>query len=139
MKEKLKSKLTVNDFSVISTIGKGSYGKVLLVKKKDNDKIYAMKILKKKEMMKRKQVEHIKTERKILELIDHPFIIKLRHAFQNEHKLYLVMDYCHGGELFFHISRIGRFNEEVVKFYSAQLIFAIEHLHHFDIIYREYC
>lgn len=85
----------------------------MLVKKNDEDHIYAMKVLKKKDMIKRKQVEHIKTERKIMELIDHPFIIKLRYAFQNPQKLYLVMDYCPGGELFFHIQRVNRFNEEV--------------------------
>ena len=93
-------------------VGKGSYGKVLLVKKNDDHKVYAMKILKKKQMIKRNQVEHIKTERRILELIDNPFIIKLRFAFQTPQKLYLVMDYCPGGELFFHIQRVERFNEE---------------------------
>lgn len=93
-------------------MGKGSYGKVLLVKKNDDQKVYAMKILKKKQMIKRNQVEHIKTERRILELIDNPFIIKLRFAFQTTQKLYLVMDYCPGGELFFHIQRVERFNEE---------------------------
>jgi serine/threonine protein kinase len=71
-----------------------------------------MKILKKKQMIKRNQVEHIKTERSILELIDNPFIIKLKYAFQNPQKLYLVMEYCPGGELFFHIQRVERFNEE---------------------------
>jgi serine/threonine protein kinase len=102
---------------IIKVVGKGSYGKVLLVKKNDDDKIYAMKVLKKKHMIKRNQVEHIKTERKILELIDHPFIIKLKYAFQNPQKLYLVMDYCPGGELFFHIQRVERFNEEAYLYY----------------------
>ena len=74
-------------------IGKGSYGKVLLVEKKDDKKIYAMKILKKKAMIKRNQVTHIKTERRIMELIDHPFIVKLRYAFQTPQKLYFIMDY----------------------------------------------
>ena len=106
------NKLSIEDFSTIKVVGKGSYGKVLLVKKNDDQKVYAMKILKKKQMIKRNQVEHIKTERRILELIDNPFIIKLRFAFQTPAKLYLVMDYCPGGELFFHIQRVERFNEE---------------------------
>ena len=131
------NKLTINDFSIIKVIGKGSYGKVLLVKKNDDDKVYAMKVLKKKAMIKRNQVEHIKAERKIMELVDHPFIVKLKYAFQNPSKLYLVMDYCPGGELFFHIQRVERFNEEAVKFYGAQLVLAIEHLHKNNIIYRE--
>ena len=140
-KEKLSNftskKLTINDFTTLKFIGKGSYGKVLLVEKKDDKKIYAMKILKKKAMIKRNQVTHIKTERKIMELVDHPFIVKLRYAFQNPQKLYMVMDYCPGGELFFHIQRVERFNEEAVKFYGAQLVLALDHLHKNNIIYRE--
>lgn len=131
------NKLTINDFSIIKVIGKGSYGKVLLVKKNDEDSIYAMKVLKKKAMIKKNQVEHIKAERKIMELIDFPFIIKLKYAFQNPSKLYLVMDYCPGGELFFHIQRVERFNEEAAKFYASQLVLALEHLHLNNIIYRE--
>ena len=122
---------------ILKVVGKGSYGKVLLVRKKDDDSIYAMKVLKKKYMRKKNQVEHIKTERQILELMDFPFIIKLKFAFQNEHKLYLVMDYCPGGELFFHIQRVERFNEEAVKFYAAQMSLAIDYLHRNNIIYRE--
>jgi len=76
-------------------------------------------------------------ERQILELMDFPFIIKLKYAFQNEHKLYLIMDYCPGGELFFHIQRVERFNEEAVKFYAAQITLAINHLHENNIIYRD--
>jgi serine/threonine protein kinase len=106
------NKITIDDFSILKVIGKGSYGKVLQVKRKDDGYVYAMKVLKKKYMRKKNQVEHIKTERQILELMEFPFIIKLRYAFQNEHKLYLVTDYCPGGELFFHIQRVERFNEE---------------------------
>ena len=96
-----------------------------------------MKILKKKAMIKRNQVLHIKTERRIMELIDHPFIVKLIYAFQTAQKLYMVMDYCPGGELFFHIQRVERFNEQAAKFYGAQLVLAIDHLHKNNIIYRE--
>jgi serine/threonine protein kinase len=129
--------MTVDDFTSLKLIGKGSYGKVFLVQKKDDQKIYAMKILKKKAMIKRNQVNHIKTERKIMELIDHPFIVKLIYAFQTSQKLYMVMDYCPGGELFYHIQRVERFNEEAVKFYGAQLVLALDHLHKNNIIYRE--
>jgi serine/threonine protein kinase len=96
-----------------------------------------MKVLKKKAMIKRNQVVHIKAERRIMELIDHPFIVKLRFAFQTPQKLYMVMDYCRGGELFFRIQRVERFNEEAVKFYGAQLALALDHLHKNNIIYRE--
>ena len=130
-------KISVDDFSTLRVIGKGSYGKVLLVEKKDDKKIYAMKILKKKAMIKRNQVTHIKTERRIMELIDHPFIVKLRYAFQTPQKLYFIMDYCPGGELFFHIQKVERFNEDAVKFYGAQIALALDHLHKNNIIYRE--
>jgi protein-serine/threonine kinase len=137
IKKITNNKLTIDEFLILKVVGKGSYGKVLLVRKKDDNGIYAMKVLKKKYMIKKNQVEHIKTERQILEMMDFPFIIKLKFAFQNEHKLYLVMDYCPGGELFFHIQRVERFNEEAVKFYAAQLILAIEYLHKNNIVYRD--
>lgn len=130
-------KLNVDDFTIIKVIGRGSYGKVILVKKKESEEVLAMKILKKKEMIVRNQVLHIKTERKIMEMIDHPFIIKLEYAFQNRQKLYLLTKFCPGGELFFHIQKIQRFNEDATKFYAAQIILALELLHSKDIIYRE--
>lgn len=139
--EKIKkitnNKITIDDFSILKVVGKGSYGKVLQVKKRDDKQVYAMKVLKKRYMRKKNQVEHIKTERQILELMEFPFIINLKYAFQNEQKLYLVMDYCPGGELFFHIQRVERFNEEAVKFYAAQMVLAIHYLHENNIIYRE--
>lgn len=131
------NKLTIDDFTIIKVVGKGSYGKVLLVKKNDDNKTLAMKVLKKKHMIKRNQVQHTKTERSILELVKHPFIIQLKYAFQNEVKLYFVVDYCPGGELFFHIQKVERFNEEATKFYASQMVLALEHLHSLNVIYRE--
>ena len=89
---------------MLSVIGKGSYGKVLLVKKNDTGKLYALKILKKAEIIRRNQVEHTMTERRILESIRHPFIVRMDYAFQSESKLMFVLDYCPGGELFFYLS-----------------------------------
>ena len=137
IKKVTDDKLTIDDFTVIKVVGKGSYGKVLLVKKNDDSATLAMKVLKKKHMIKRNQVEHTKTERSILELVKHPFIIQLRYAFQSQVKLYFVVDYCPGGELFFHIQKVERFNEEAAKFYAAQMVLALEHLHKLNIIYRE--
>ena len=137
IKKVINNKLSIDDFTVEKVVGKGSYGKVLLVKKNNDNTTLAMKVLKKKHMIKKNQVEHTKTERSILELVHHPFIISLRYAFQNQLKLYLVVDYCPGGELFYHIQKVERFNEEAVKFYAAQMVLAIEHLHSLNIIYRE--
>jgi serine/threonine protein kinase len=106
-----KTKLDVDDFVILKLIGKGSYGKVYLVRRKGYENIYAMKVLKKKDMITKEQVTHVKTEKRIMECIDHPFVNRLKHAFQNKLKLYLLTDFCPGGELYFHLSRIGRFNE----------------------------
>lgn len=96
-------KIAKTDFTMIKVIGKGSYGKVLLVKKKDTGKLYAMKVLKKTFIRQKKQIKNTMTERKILERISHPFIVKMNFAFQSTKKLFLVLDYCPGGELFFYI------------------------------------
>ncbi|CDW75713.1 rps6 protein kinase [Stylonychia lemnae] len=130
-------KISKDDFNLIQVIGTGSYGKVLLVKKKQNGKLYAMKVLKKKQLRKQRQVKNTWTERMILEKINHPFIVKMNFAFQNEKKLFLVLDYCPGGELFFYISQIGRFKEQSAKFYAANILLALECLHQNDIIYRD--
>jgi protein-serine/threonine kinase len=83
-------------------LGKGSYGKVMLVKMADRPgEIYAMKMLRKEHIVKRNQVEHTKSERNVLEAVEHPFIVKLHYAFQTPKKLYVVLEFCAGGELFF--------------------------------------
>ena len=128
---------TLEDFSQLKVLGRGAFGKVVLVRLEKNKKLYAMKILKKEIVIKRKQVNHTMTERSLLEKLNHPFIVKLIYAFQTPQKLYMVMDYCPGGELFYHIQRVERFNEEAVKFYGAQLVLALDHLHKNNIIYRE--
>lgn len=129
--------LRVEDFELLKVVGKGSFGKVMQVKKKDTGNIYAMKVLKKDQLVKRKQVAHTQTERKVLESIDHPFIVSLRFAFQTETKLYMILDYFTGGELFFHLKSHGRFPEERAKFYAAEITLALECLHKNDIVYRD--
>ena len=131
------STIGVNDFILLKVLGKGSFGKVLLVKKKDDNKVYAMKCLKKQRVFQRHQVEHTKTERRVLGFLKHPFLVSLYYAFQNDYKLYLVLDYCAGGELFFHLSKAGRFTEERTKFYSGEILLAIEYLHNKNVIYRD--
>lgn len=88
-----------------------------------------MKVLSKSNIVKRKQVEHTKTERRVLGTINHPFIVRLHYAFQTEEKLYFVLDYAAGGELFFHLSRMKKFPEPVARFYCAEIILALEALH----------
>lgn len=130
-------RISKDDFNLISVIGKGAYGKVLLVKKKSNQTLYAMKILKKNHLRQLKQVKNTLTERKILETVNHPFIVRMNYAFQSESKLFLVLDYCPGGELFFYINKFKRFNETNTKFYAACILLALECLHERDVVYRE--
>ncbi|CAG9323466.1 unnamed protein product [Blepharisma stoltei] len=128
---------SLEDFELLSVLGHGSYGKVLLVKKRDTQALYAMKILKKKHLAVKNQIQHTRTERWILENIKHPYIVKLYYAFQNSQKLYLLVDFCPGGELFFHLSRAKRFDENRARFYAACIVLALDHLHKQNIVYRD--
>jgi len=125
------------DFTMIRVLGKGCVGRVLLVRKNDTGKIYAMKILEKNQILKEKQVRYTQTERSILGNIQHPFIVKLYFAFQTPKRLCLVMQYCPGGELFFHLGRFRYFTESHARFYAAEIVLALEHLHKHSIIYRD--
>jgi protein-serine/threonine kinase len=109
----------------------------MLVRQKQTGNVYAMKMLRKEHVVKRNQVEHTKTERHVLETVSHPFIVNLMFAFQTPRKLYFVLEYCMGGELFFHLSRAGRFSESRGRFYFCEILLAIEYLHKLNIIYRD--
>lgn len=121
----------------IKVIGRGNYGKVVLVEKKGTNEHYAMKILKKKLIEEKKQVEHSKTEKLILANASCPFIVKLYCSFQDKKNLYLVMEYLSGGELFFHLSQQGVFSELRTRFYLAEIILGLEYLHNNNIVYRD--
>jgi len=96
-----------------------------------------MKVLRKQAIIARKQDAHTRAEKSILQKIQHPFIVKLHYAFQTKDKLYMILDYVNGGELFFHLKKEGRFSEERVRFYAAEIISAIAHLHSLGIVYRD--
>ncbi|GBG23950.1 Protein kinase, putative [Hondaea fermentalgiana] len=130
-------KPSLDDFEMVRVLGKGSFGKVLLCKKRDTGKLYAIKVLKKQHVVKRRQVVHTKTERSVLGLVDHPFVVKLHYAFQTGDKLHFVLDFCSGGELFFHLGRAGRFNESLGRFYAAEIALALGHLHKKGVVYRD--
>lgn len=129
-----------SDFEILKLIGKGTFGQVYQVRKKDTRRIYAMKVLQKKVIVQKKEVAHTVGERNILvrtAMADSPFIVGLKFSFQTPSELYLVTDYMSGGELFWHLQKEGRFDEKRAKFYIAELILAIQHLHQNDIVYRD--
>lgn len=129
-----------DDFEILKLIGKGTFGQVYQVKKRDTDRIYAMKVLSKKVIVQKKEVAHTVGERNILvrtALTESPFIVGLKFSFQTPADLYLVTDYMSGGELFWHLQKEGKFLEPRAKFYIAELILALEHLHTHDIVYRD--
>ncbi|CAM9553864.1 unnamed protein product [Ascophyllum nodosum] len=132
-----KRKVGLDSFKIVRVIGKGSFGKVFLVREKVGGEIYAMKVLRKDNIIKRNQVEHTKTERNVLGYVKHPFIVGLNMAFQTRDKLFFVLDYCAGGELFFHLGKLGKFPAARSRFYSAEITLALQYVHRLDIVYRD--
>lgn len=134
-------KLGPQDFELKKVLGKGGYGKVFQVRKTtgaDANSYFAMKVLKKASIVRnQKDTAHTRAERNILEAVRHPFIVELVYAFQTGGKLYLILEYLSGGELFMHLEREGIFLEDTTCFYLCEIILALEHLHNLGIIYRD--
>lgn len=137
----LCKRLGPQDFELRKVLGKGGYGKVFQVRKitgPDSGAHFAMKVLKKASIVRnQKDTAHTKAERNILEAVKHPFIVELVYAFQTGGKLYLILEYLSGGELFMHLEREGIFLEDTACFYLSEIILALEHLHSLGIIYRD--
>jgi protein-serine/threonine kinase len=132
------SKVSIHDFNVVTTIGKGAFGQVFLVKsKRDATQLYAMKSFRRKDMKRDRQYDIIEKERKIMEGLHCPFIVEMHFVLKTKESLFFILDYCAGGELLFHLSRLGRFPERTAKFYCAELCLALEYLHERDIMYRD--
>ncbi len=128
----------LQDFEMLKLLGRGSYGKVILVRKTDEPgQLFAMKVLKKAELLDGGQVEHTRAERDILATVRHPNVVRLKYAFQTTRRLYLVLEYCPGGELFFHLQQGGRFGERKARFYAGNVVLALEHFHRQKIVYRD--
>ncbi|PNP48100.1 hypothetical protein TGAMA5MH_00757 [Trichoderma gamsii] len=130
-------KLTIDDFDLLTLVGKGSFGKVMQVQKKDTGRIYAIKTIRKAKIISRSEVTHTLAERSVLAQINNPFIVPLKFSFQSPEKLYFVLAFVNGGELFFHLSKEGRFDINRSRFYTAELLCALECLHGFNVVYRD--
>ncbi|KAI7879790.1 kinase-like protein [Lichtheimia hyalospora FSU 10163] len=128
---------TLQDFELMDTLGTGTFGRVYLTRFRSTNKFYAMKVLKKSEVVRLKQVEHLLWEKQILASVRFPFIVDLFCAFQDNTNLYMLLGYVVGGELFSHLRRAGRFTNDMTRFYASEIVLAIEYLHSKNIVYRD--
>jgi protein kinase A len=136
--KKYNIKLNISDFEQLQTVGVGSFGRVRLCRHKKNNKIYVMKILKKYEIVKQKQVDHVYSEYNILSILNHPFIVELKGVNVLDPKfLYFILEYVPGGELFTLLRSKSSFPLAQAKFYIAHIITIFEYLHSKNIIYRD--
>ncbi|RZC05941.1 Serine/threonine-protein kinase CBK1 isoform C [Glycine soja] len=132
-----RHKICVNDFELLTIIGRGAFGEVRLCREKKSGNIYAMKKLKKSEMLRRGQVEHVRAERNLLAEVASHCIVKLYYSFQDAEYLYLIMEYLPGGDIMTLLMREDTLSENVARFYIAQSVLAIESIHKHNYIHRD--
>lgn len=132
-----RTRLSLDDFETVKVIGKGAFGEVRLVQKKDTGKIYAMKTLLKSEMYKKDQLAHVKAERDVLAGSDSPWVVSLYYSFQDAQYLYLIMEFLPGGDLMTMLIRWQVFTEDITRFYMAECVLAIEAIHKLGFIHRD--
>ncbi|KAK8478534.1 hypothetical protein V6N13_072466 [Hibiscus sabdariffa] len=144
--EQVQAKIGPENFEILRVVGQGAFGKVFQVRRKggdagdvegDGDGIFAMKVMKKVTIIKKNHVDYMRAERDILTKVVHPFIVQLRYSFQTKSKLYLILDFINGGHLFFHLYRQGIFSEDQARFYTAEIVSAVSHLHNCGIVHRD--
>ena len=131
------SKPGPTDYELLTLLGKGSFGEVFLVKRRSDSELFAMKVLRKDVIMGQNLVKYAMTERNVLSYIKHPFIVSLEAAFQTSTSLFLILNYCPGGDLGWHLAREKRFSEHRARIYAAEVLLALEELHQRDIIFRD--
>ena len=125
----------LEDFTIRWPIGVGGFSTVVEVWKNSSGKIYAMKMIKKEMIEKKDKVKQIMMERRILEIVKFPNTIKLHWAFKSKDYLHMVLDFCPGGELFYHLVKFGKFSEWIAWFYFCEVLLALEYLHEKNIVY----
>ncbi|OIV99748.1 hypothetical protein TanjilG_26086 [Lupinus angustifolius] len=132
-----RHKICADDFDLLTIIGRGAFGEVSLCREKKSGNIYAMKKLKKSEMLRRGQVEHVRAERNLLAEVASDCIVKLYYSFQDVEHLYLIMEYLPGGDIMTLLMREETLTETVARFYIAQSVLAIESIHKHNYIHRD--
>ncbi|KAH9641957.1 hypothetical protein HF086_011707 [Spodoptera exigua] len=128
---------TPDDYDRIKAIGNGAYGEVFLVRDKCSFNYHAMKVVEKGVVVERKHVKHLILEKEILRCVKFPFIVSLEYAFKDNMYLYFILPFVSGGEMFTYLNKYGSFSENLAIFYTAQLVLALEYLHHCQIIHRD--
>ena len=134
---KTVKEVKLEDFKILKVIGRGSFGKVCLVEYLPRKEIYAMKSLKKDILIEQDKINNTLLEKEILKTIDHPLLCGLVFCFQTPERIYFVMPFLNGGELFQHLRKFRTFDEEKVRFYGAQIALALQYLHEKGIVYRD--
>ncbi|KAJ2852239.1 Serine/threonine-protein kinase [Coemansia brasiliensis] len=132
-----RTKLSVLDFQTVKVIGRGAFGEVRLVQKRDTGKIFAMKILRKTEMIKKDQLAHVRAERDVLAESDSQWVVQLYFSFQDTRNLYLIMEFLPGGDLMTMLIKYDIFPEDVTRFYMAECVLALEDVHRLGFIHRD--
>jgi len=132
-----RARLDAEDFEPLKVIGKGAFGEVRLVQKTDTGHVYAMKVLRKADMVEKEQVAHVRAERDILVEVDHTWVVKMFYSFQDEQNLYLVMEFLPGGDLMTLLMKKDTLSEEMTQFYVAETALAIQTIHDLGFIHRD--
>eukprot|EP01103_Thecamoeba_quadrilineata_P021030 TRINITY_DN936_c0_g1_i2.p1 TRINITY_DN936_c0_g1~~TRINITY_DN936_c0_g1_i2.p1 ORF type:complete len:416 (+),score=73.37 TRINITY_DN936_c0_g1_i2:391-1638(+) len=133
----LETKVSMKDFEIVKPISRGAFGQVLLGRKKATGDIFAIKLLKKQEMLAKNQVDHIRNERNILAFVSNPFVVRLFYCFQSAKYIYMVMEFLPGGDLFSMQQVLGVFSEEMAVRYIAEIVLALDYIHRYGIIHRD--
>ncbi|XP_063682792.1 cAMP-dependent protein kinase catalytic subunit PRKX-like isoform X1 [Bolinopsis microptera] len=129
--------LTLENLTHICTLGTGTFGRVVLTQHNLTKAYYALKILKMSEILRLRQLEHVKNEKEILLQVSHPFIIKLHAVHKDKAHVFMVLEYSPGGELFTYLRAAGRFPTRTGLFYAAEIVSALDYLHSLNIVYRD--
>ncbi|KAL3190142.1 hypothetical protein MRX96_020459 [Rhipicephalus microplus] len=132
-----RSRLGVEDFEPLKVIGRGAFGEVRLVQKRDTGHVYAMKILRKADMLEKEQVAHVRAERDVLVEADHQWVVKMYYSFQDAINLYLIMEFLPGGDMMTLLMKKDTLSEECTQFYIAETALAIDSIHKLGFIHRD--
>ena len=128
---------SLSQVEFVRTVGTGTFGRVMSVRTKHTDINYALKILAIDDVVRLKQVEHVKNEKFVLDVIDHPFLIKLFWTSHDVKFLYMLFEYVCGGELFTYLRNAGKFSGTQAKFFTAEIVSGLVYLHGKSIVYRD--